>query len=61
MQITIDLISYYDWEQMEGQPTNADVLALRVKPDQGGKWLKKIVKIIGLKSLCMMSRVLKIS
>ena len=44
MLIVINVNSYYDWEDMEGQPTQEDILALRAKPSQSGKWLKKVVK-----------------
>ncbi len=44
MLITIDLAAYYDWEPMTGTANEADIMALRAKPGQDGKWLKKVVK-----------------
>lgn len=44
MIITIDVGSYYDWEPMEGKPSDADVLALKVKPADNGGWLQKVVR-----------------
>lgn len=45
MHIIVDLKGYYDWvPQPEGEaaPTEADLLALRYKSSQDGKFLKKV-------------------
>lgn len=44
MLIVIELTAHYDWEPMDGQANQADVMALRAKPAQDGKWLKKVTK-----------------
>ncbi len=45
MYIIITLSAYYDWEQHNNaQPTQEDITALRAKPTQDGKWLKKVTK-----------------
>jgi hypothetical protein len=46
MQIVIELTAHYDWEPMDGQASQADIMALRAKPSQDGKWLKKVTKNI---------------
>lgn len=43
MLITIKLSSYYDWTPMEGVPSDAEISGLKVKPSQGGSWLKRVV------------------
>lgn len=44
MQIVINISAYYDWENTTDVPAQEDLLALRYKPGQDGKWLKKVVK-----------------
>ncbi len=44
MYIVITLSAHYDWEIHNGQPTQEDITALRFKPTQDGKWLKKVTK-----------------
>lgn len=43
MHIVIDVAAYYDWEPMEGDPSQADILGLKAKPAENGKWLKKVL------------------
>lgn len=44
MNIVIDVAAYYDWEPMASAPAEGDVLALKAKAADNGKWLKKVLK-----------------
>jgi ribosomal protein S15P/S13E len=44
MNIVVDLMKYYDWESTTETPTKEDAQALKYKPSQDGKWLKKALK-----------------
>jgi hypothetical protein len=46
MQIIIDVEKHYDWDEYpEGQfPSEEEILALKAKPSEKGKWLKRVVK-----------------
>lgn len=43
MIIVIDVEAFYDWIPTTEKPSEADVLALKYKPSDNGKWLKKTV------------------
>lgn len=44
MYIVVELTGYYEWESMDTTPPKEDIMALRAKPGQDGKWLKKVQK-----------------
>lgn len=44
MNIVIYVKKHYDWVPLNEKPADADILALKAKPSQDGKWLKKVVK-----------------
>jgi hypothetical protein len=44
MLITVDVSAFYDWEPHDGVPSEEDLLALRAKPSQDGKSLKRVLK-----------------
>ena len=48
MRIFVHLTSFYDWEPVPAgtEVTEADIKALRVKPDQGGGWLMRVSKTL---------------